>query len=55
MNTAGSEYHIGFTIYVHAGSSEKPGEKRNQSNADEGNPSSRNKLLNALAFCPRLR
>ena len=48
MNTAGSEYHIGFTIYVHAGSSEKPGEKRNQSNADERNTAAGNKLFNAL-------
>ena len=32
------------------GSAEKTGEKGDQGNTDEGNPSSRDKLLNALRF-----
>ena len=35
-------------------SSEKTGKKRNQGDTDEGNPSSRDKLLNALRLCPRV-
>ena len=36
------------------GSAEKTGQKGDQGDTDEGNPSSRDKLLNALAFCPRI-
>ena len=35
-------------------SAKKTGKKRNQGDTDEGNPSSRNKLLNALRLCARV-
>ena len=42
-------------MYIHAGLAQQTGQQGNQGNTDQGNPSSRNKLLNALRLCARLR
>ena len=50
---AGSALHVYFHVNLSPfppESAEKPREKRNQSNTDERNPSSRDKLFNALRF-----
>ena len=54
---AGRALHVNFHVNLpHSllNSAEKPREKRNQGDTDERNPSSRDKLFNALRFSTRV-
>ena len=54
---AGRALHVDFHVNLPpfpTESAEKPGEKRNQGDTDQRNPSSRDKLFNALRFGTRV-